>query len=151
MLAWYVALTRPSQSRLAEEHLRLQGFEFFNPKIVVTQIVRGAKRVSIRQYVPGYIFLHFDAEADWWYPITGTRGIRRLISATPLKPIPISDFAMRPMLTRCDADGIVREAEVDSALQWLGKTVRVVGDHWKTVVGLSTGRMATGCGCSCRS
>jgi len=88
-------------------------------------VVRGVRRTAIRQYVPGYIFIRFDAEQDWWYPISGTRGIRRLISAAPMRPIPISDDAMEVMLQRCDAHDFVIPDKVDKSLMWLGQLVRV--------------------------
>jgi transcription antitermination factor NusG len=89
--------------------------------------VRGREFNSLKLYIPGYIFVRFDVEADEWFPINWTRGIRHLISASPEKPIPVRDILMSLLLDRCDEDGYVLEKEADQALEWLrvGRRVRV--------------------------
>lgn len=125
--SWFVAMTRPGYSFLAEAHLREQGFEVFNPKIKVERIRRGRRLAPlIRQYLPGYIFVRFDAATDCWYPVNWTRGVRRLISAAPDRPIPIRSLVIQLLQERCDGEFVI-PCEADRALHWLqiGRTVRI--------------------------
>ena len=79
--AWYVIHTQPRAERLAERHLAEQGFRVFVPKTVRT--TRHARRVqqSLVPLFPRYIFVTLDLTRDRWYPINGTVGVSRLITA----------------------------------------------------------------------
>lgn len=124
---WYVAMTRPGAGKLAELCLLRQDFEVFNPKIRIRHVSRGREWFSERHYLPGYLFIAFDVEADEWRPINWTWGIRHLISAVPERPTPMRDVAMRVLLDRCDGNGYVLEEEADQALEWLrvGRQVKI--------------------------
>lgn len=121
-------MTRPGYSFIAEDHLREQGFDVFNPKVRIDRIRRG-RRIAplIRPYIPGYMFVRFDVETDCWYPVNWTRGIRRLISASPERPIPVRDIVIQLLRERCSGQDFVIPCEVDAALEWLrvGRTVRI--------------------------
>lgn len=128
MLAWYVALTIPNLSSIAERHLKQQAFEVFNPKEKLTKYLNGRSRVNIRQYIPGYIFMRFDVDDDCWFPINWTRGIRRLVAANPERPVPVSDEAMSILQERVGEDGFVYDVDPDESWLQVGVKVRVCND-----------------------
>jgi len=99
----------------AEENLRRQGFQPFLPLVGDARIVRGAKTLRLRPYVPGYIFTNFDAEVDPWQRINHTRGVQRLLCAQPELPSPVRAAAMKLIFDRCDGQ-VVRADDLDDAL-----------------------------------
>lgn len=85
---WYVAAVKPSSEDLAEKELVNQGFVVFNPIIRMRRVSRRGKVVVIaRPYLPGYILIQFDPDADRWQSINGTRGVQKLFTCgdTPLR------------------------------------------------------------------
>lgn len=126
--AWHCAITKPFGGELADRELRKQGFDVFNPLCINQRFVRGKLKEFIQPYLPGYIFIQFDAIEDNWKPIHYTRGIKELIRATPERPIPISQKAMDILLERCDAEGYIQATAVDLELEKLiplGSLVRI--------------------------
>jgi transcription antitermination factor NusG len=127
-LCWYVALTHPGGSRTAEDILKRQSFDVFNPKVRIRRVSpRRGLWFSERHYFPGYVFVRFDTEFDDWEVISYTRGIRKLISAHPLLPIPVRGEAIDFLRQRCDDEGFVFEAEsLDREWLAVGRKVRVI-------------------------
>lgn len=115
MLAWHVATTKPFSEMIAEDELKRKGFQPFNPKCVSLRINKGRRTWTERCYMPGYIFIRFDASEDRWPIINSTRGIRSLLYSTVEKPAPLREAAMQLIIDRCNGD-TVREEELDLEL-----------------------------------
>jgi transcriptional antiterminator RfaH len=116
MITWHVAITKPFQELIAERHLAQQAFQPFNPKVVVTKIVRNRETAIKSPYIPGYIFIRFDEDDERWKSINSTRGIRQLILAGSEKPAMVRDDAMQILIDRCSGSDIVTASQVDHAL-----------------------------------
>lgn len=138
MLSWHVATTKPFSEMVAEEGLRRKGFQPFNPKCYTQRIVRGARTWTERPYIPGYIFVRFDANEDVrWPDINFVRGIQTLLYSASEKPAPIRDAVMAVLLERCNGDRVKAE-ELDAALVKffvVGSDVRVTEGAFAQHVG----------------
>ena len=116
LLSWHVATVNPFSELLAEEHLKADGFQPFNPKFRVARVTRGRKVITERPYIPGYIFIRFDRDDDERWPrINRTPGVRALLYATYNRPAPIRDEVMELILAQCAGDYVI-EAEADKVL-----------------------------------
>lgn len=135
VIGWYAAEVH--NHRLSVDHLTRQGIVTFDPKIKTERMSRGRRVQSIRQYIPGYVFVQFDVEAQAWRFINSTVGVKRLISAGEI-PVRIPDNSMGLLLERC-CDGFVDDpAELDRALLIVGK-----GDELRVIDGPFSGFHAT--------
>jgi transcription antitermination factor NusG len=139
MLSWHVAQTKPFSEMIAEEGLRRKGFQPFNPKCYSQRVVRGARTWTERSYIPGYIFVRFDAVEDVdWPKINFVRGIQSLLYSASEKPAPIKDVVMDALLARCNGDRVSAE-DMDLAIAKVlpvGSRVRVLGGAFEQHVGL---------------
>ena len=141
ILSWYAAVTKPYANFVAEEHLKRQPQfrRVFNPKVTVTKVIRGTRRTTENPYMPGYIFVQFDLDADPvdvtlngvtakrnWRSIYQTRGIETVLGESVLKPSPLREAAMEIMFANCIGD-YVKAEEIDTAFAdlQLGQMVRV--------------------------
>lgn len=118
---WYAAQTLHHRERLAELHLRAQGFRSFFPRFRKT--VRHARKLRevAAPVFPGYIFVVFDAERDRWRSINGTFGVARLLTAL-MQPLPVPSGVVEALIGALDDTGLVllgRDVK-------LGQAVRVV-------------------------
>lgn len=125
MQRWYAVQTRPRKERLAEQHLKNQGFATFTP------LQRRARRIGSRTqwllepFFPGYIFVELDLEHQRWSPINGTIGVTRLVGhgrAGSARPAPLPDGLVERFRERSDRDGTMH---FDERLEE-GSHVRVV-------------------------
>lgn len=82
--AWYVVQTQARAERRAERNLAEQGYHVFMPTMVKT--TRHARRVQqvVTPLFPCYVFVALDLTCDRWYPINGTAGVTRLVTAGSL-------------------------------------------------------------------
>lgn len=138
MRAWHVALTHAGEACLAEDQLRRQGFEVFNPKVQNIRIdKRGTRFVTERQYIPGYMFVAFDWLEDIWQPINWTRGVRKVMMTPTERPIAVREDAMELMLACVDHEGYVVAASADAGLEWLriGRTAKITAGPFAGRVG----------------
>lgn len=78
-IRWAVVQTKPREAEIAVAHLRRQGYEVFMPLL---RERRGTEAQIVPMF-PGYLFV---AIGDSWLPIASTRGVKRLITATPDRP-----------------------------------------------------------------
>lgn len=104
--SWYVAVTDWQRETVAERALRVAGFEAFNPRCG-TKVVRWGRQVVVaKPYVPGYLFVRFDAarRPDWQNGIADARrhGVKRLICNTSETPTRIRQSVMDELFARCD-------------------------------------------------
>jgi transcription antitermination factor NusG len=138
MMRWHVVQTKPFSEMLAEEGIRRKGFQPFNPKVYVHRIVRGARTWTERCYIPGYIFVQFDAEAQpQWPTINFVRGVKALLYSAHETPAPVRDSAMRVLFERCNGDRVKAE-DIDTALSRvlpLDAQVRILSGPFEHHVG----------------
>lgn len=124
---WYCAQTQPYAELIAEQHLKDQGFQPFNPRCEVTRITKGREVITRKPWLPGYIFIPFDIDNPIWPRINSTRGVKRLMPEWMERPSPVRDDAMQVLLDQCNGQ-TVRAMEVDRAIAkvlWPGATVQV--------------------------
>ena len=118
---WYVAQTLHHREKVAERHLREQGFRSFFPQFRRT--VRHARKLRevVAPVFPGYIFVIFDTERDRWHSINGTVGVARLLTALK-RPVPVPGDVVQALIAAIDVAGCV----VLGADLRVGQAVRVV-------------------------
>ena len=89
---------------MAVAQLEAQGFSALCPHF--RKVRRHARRVQsvLAPVFPGYAFVQFDPSRDQWRAINSTRGVRRLVAASPVRPQPMPEAAMRLILARCEGD-----------------------------------------------
>jgi transcription elongation factor/antiterminator RfaH len=118
---WYVAQTLHHREKVAERHLREQGFRSFFPQFRRT--VRHARKLRevVTPVFPGYIFVTFDTERDRWHSINGTVGVCRLLT-TLKRPVPVPAGIVQALIGAIDVSGCV----VLGANLRVGQAVRVV-------------------------
>lgn len=124
---WHVATTRPQQQVLADRELRRQGFETFNPRCRVRwPSGDGRDRYKIEPYLPGYVFIRFDAVRDDWGCIRGTRGVGRLLAQGEL-PCRIRKGIIEGMVRLFRDSFAVDERRLDELIIQSGDDVTVLG------------------------
>ena len=118
---WYVAQTLHHREKVAERHLREQGFRSFFPQFRRT--VRHARKLRevVTPVFPGYIFVIFDTERDRWHSIHGTVGVCRLLT-TRKRPVPVPADIVQALIGAIDVFGCV----VLGGDLCVGQAVRVV-------------------------
>ena len=80
MRRWFVVNAHTGQEQRAEFNLHRQGYCVWLPSFRKLR-KHARKTVSVDAAVfPGYLFVEFDPDADRWYPIMNTFGVRRLLS-----------------------------------------------------------------------
>lgn len=131
---WYVAETQPRQERVAEAHLRRQGFETFLPQFRALR--RHARRTEIvsRPLFPGYVFVGFDPAQTRWRSVNGTVGCRRLVGFGD-NPQPLPQRVLTALRARQDAEGFIHMDDPLSKLPQ-GAALRVTEGPFADLVGL---------------
>lgn len=81
---------------------------------------RPLKAPVIRPVFPGYLFVRFDRDAVQWRPIVGTPGVRRLISYSAERPIPIPDAIVEGLQMQGRAGDGVIDSSVRPDPNWQG-------------------------------
>ena len=80
MRRWFVVNAHTGQEKRAEINLQRQGYTVWLPSFSKLR-KHARKTVQVDAAVfPGYLFVEFDPDADRWYPIMNTFGVRRLLS-----------------------------------------------------------------------
>ncbi|MDB3952632.1 transcriptional activator RfaH [Alphaproteobacteria bacterium] len=105
MTSWYVVYTHQGSERLAEGHLKRQGFETYLP--LYRKITRHARRVAeiTAPLFPRYIFVAIDVSAQRWHSINGTFGVNHLVA-----------MGERPVALPAGVVDEIRAREVDGGL-----------------------------------
>jgi Transcription termination factor nusG len=88
-LRWYCLQHKPGLHDTARKELTRQGFDAWSPLRRIT--IRHARKATeaLRPVFPGYLFVRFDVDRHPWRAIVHTRGVHRLFSITPERPLPI--------------------------------------------------------------
>jgi transcriptional antiterminator RfaH len=79
---WCVVQTKPREEDIAVANLRQQQFDVFMPLLREHR----RKEVKIVPMFPGYLFVAIDPTMLSWLPITGTRGVKRLMTSRFERP-----------------------------------------------------------------
>ena len=103
-MPWIVALTRPNQERIACDNLARQGFQFYWPRFLQK---RTSKPNLVLSLFPRYLFVLIDKE---WYPITGTRGVSKVLRGVD-GPLTLPSHELDKMRKREGADGLIQLAQ----------------------------------------
>lgn len=132
---WYVAETKPFEWTRAERELRRQEFSLFNPKVLQRKGVGRFVRERRSLYIPGYMFVRFDLELDYWQTINSTPGIKSLMMfKSSEKPIPVRSALVEALMARCDCveddngnkDWFVRVKQADEYLFAVGQQLKIL-------------------------
>jgi len=129
MTQWAVAVTRPNYERLAEEHLKRQGFETYLPRFRERIFVRG--RACYRQQIlfRRYIFVQV---ASAWHAVQRSFGVVGLLCSGN-KPAVVSQRIIMDLKAR-DTGEFVRLPRLR-----LGQKVRVTEGPFAGRIGLYQG------------
>jgi transcription antitermination factor NusG len=100
-MSWIVVLTKPNQERIACENLARQNFEYYWPRFLEK---RPTKTALIRSLFPRYLFVSID---KIWYPLTGTRGIAKVLLGTD-GPLTLPSTELEKLRRREGADGLIQ-------------------------------------------
>lgn len=107
-VGWFVAQLKPNAAALAERNLARQGYPTFMPMIERDERRAPGFKRSLRPLFPGYLFVGFDPAGGNWRPISGTRGVARLVTFGDATPRPVSNELLQNIRNHTDADGIFR-------------------------------------------
>ena len=118
---WYVVQTLHHREKVAERHLREQGFRSFFPQFRRTARHARKLREVVAPVFPGYIFVILDTERDRWHSINGTVGVARLLT-TLKRPVAVPGDVVQALIGAIDVSGRV----VLGANLGVGQVVRVV-------------------------
>ncbi|MDR9429066.1 MAG: transcriptional activator RfaH [Salibaculum sp.] len=105
--SWFLAQLKPNCARIADKHLKRQGFRTFLPLEEETRRRNGKFVTSDRPLFPGYIFVAFDAARGHWRQVNSTYGITRLVSFGK-EPVAVPRDLISQIMLRCDTDGKLR-------------------------------------------
>jgi transcription antitermination factor NusG len=101
---WFCIETHPRAELLAILHLMRQQFTVHCPKL---REWKAGKSLVTDVMFPGYLFVQFDRDVDHWRPIVSTRGVKRLFSTTPERPVPMPIGVVEDLMDRAGPDGVV--------------------------------------------
>ena len=106
--SWFAVYAKPRQERIAQEHLKRQGFQCFLPMAINPYQRRSAKKPRIEPLFPRYLFLHAAADQQSLAPVCSTRGVSSLVRfGAELATVP--ERVINLINGRCDAEtGLVR-------------------------------------------
>lgn len=102
--SWFLAQLKPNCAKIADKHLKRQGFETFLPLEEETRERNGKFITTERPLFPGYIFVAFDAARGLWRKVNSTNGITKLISFGR-EPAIVPQDLVSQIRQRCDASG----------------------------------------------
>ncbi|MCZ8195021.1 transcription termination/antitermination NusG family protein [Brevundimonas sp.] len=75
--AWYLAMIKKGQERLAKENLERQGFEVYLPMHRPSmRTLRDGRLPAPRPFLPGYLFVSLDLVSAPWRKLLSTYGVR---------------------------------------------------------------------------
>lgn len=138
--SWFVAQVLSGSERVAADRLTDHGFGLYYPKIAELR-PKSFKRMSrkqreaaqqgfvtmepkVRPLMPGYMFVHFDIEADQWQGIFGFAGVRGLWLAGDCLPRRVPDAVVNAFMAT-EVDGVIPGKTPIKQLFALGDAVRV--------------------------
>ena len=100
-MPWIVALTKPNQEHIACENLARQDFEYYWPRF---RQKHPTKKHKILSLFPRYLFVSID---KIWYPLTGTRGIAKVLLGLD-GPLTLPSTELEKLRRREGPDGLIQ-------------------------------------------
>jgi len=133
MIRWYVVHTHQGSERLAEGHLKRQGFETYLP--LYRKITRHARRVAeiTAPLFPRYMFVAIDMAAQRWHSINGTFGVNHLVAMGD-RPLALPEGIVDEIRAREAGEGLVKLEQEPPFKK--GETVHITGGALADQVGL---------------
>jgi transcription antitermination factor NusG len=95
--AWHVLITQPNRENMAARELTRRGYDWLDPREQVPKLRRGALIYVLRRYIPGYLFVAFDALDLDWAAINHLDGVRRVMCNPPGWPVPLAPAVVKAM------------------------------------------------------
>ena len=133
MIRWYVVHTHQGSERVAEGHLKRQGFDTYLP--LCRKITRHARRVAeiTAPLFPRYMFVAIDMAAQRWHAINGTFGVNHLV-AMGERPVALPDGVVDEIKAREAGEGLIALEQEPPFKK--GETVHITGGALADQVGL---------------
>ena len=128
---WYVLHTQTGyedkvkmnlESRLAESALKDSVAQIMIPTEKVSEIKDGKKKISLRKFFPGYIFIEMDLSDEIWYFVKSTPGVSGFIGSG-MKPMPLHDHEIQNILKQAEER---KEKPTPRIVFETGEAVRVI-------------------------
>ncbi|HCG77103.1 MAG: transcription termination/antitermination protein NusG [bacterium (Candidatus Ratteibacteria) CG_4_10_14_3_um_filter_41_18] len=102
--SWYVVHTRAGQEKKVKsllDHFIKQGesniFEVIVPTEEITEIVKGQRKISPREFLPGYILVKMDFNEEIWYRIQSIPGVLDILGEGNM-PTPLPEEEIQTLL-----------------------------------------------------
>ena len=127
---WIVAQSAVNKEKYCQNNLRLQGYECWFPQVWKT--VRHARKQTrcLRPLFPGYVFVRLEAETSSWRPITGTRGVSKLVMMGQ-QPARLNGEIIKGLKSLVGADG---HLDLDHNLS-PGDQIKILSGNFEDWVG----------------
>ena len=103
---WYLIQVKPSRHKLAEDHLRRQGFEVFLPLMKKTSKNRVKFVNNLKPLFPNYLFMGTERDNIPWKSINATKGVLKAVTLDGHYRAIASDI-VEDIKCRCDHNGIL--------------------------------------------
>lgn len=124
-LQWYVGITQSMQWKKAEQELKNQGFEVYQPMCISGV----GRRSRVRPFLAPYIFIRIDPEDPErrWRAVHATRGMSdRGLLPSSAKPEPVASWIIEQIKLREVNDLVVLKPR-EKCRYAKGDTVRLKG------------------------
>ena len=96
---WYCCYTSVNSEHIASKGLIEKGFETYLP--MQTKVVRHARQQKLKTLplLSRYLFVKFDIEGEWSWPIRSTDGVETILSNN-MQPVEIPSWIISEFKTR---------------------------------------------------
>jgi transcription antitermination factor NusG len=131
MAYWAVAQTQAHRERVAENFLRLFGFEVYLPR-VRRHLIRFRRRTEYRTpYFPGYCFTRIELQ---WHGVKQCPGVIRLVRIGSDEPVHVPDEVIDALRAR------ERDGAIDLPNEKRGRRIPRIGHRVQIVCGPFAGQ-----------
>lgn len=105
--SWYAVQTKPRREDQVLAWLSQRAsVPVFLPKLESLRRRRGRKVRLIEPLFPSYLFVRISLEAEDWYKVKWTPGVRRIVGTGEV-PVPVPDQAIDILKARCQHDDVI--------------------------------------------
>ncbi len=127
---WYVLHTQTGfedkvkanlERHLQDSPLKENIAQIMIPTEKVSEVKDGKKRISLRKFFPGYVFIEMDLTDQVWYFVKSTPGVSGFIGSGS-KPIPLHDHEIQNILKQAEER---KEKPTPRVIFEIGEGVRV--------------------------
>lgn len=127
-LRWYVVQTEPSREYVARRSIGRLPVDMWLPERLERHHLVGRTLERPRPYLPGYLFVHFDASMTRWRAIDEAEGVLRLLVLND-RPVPVRAGDIERVREMADKAALPEpEPKSRRCLRWInGQRLRVTG------------------------